>query len=226
MNQDPGGWSKIYRALIDDGLDPEVQRRGTAWLDDVLPRVPRPADSDGAARRALDLGCGLGADMLRLHHEGLTPVGIDGEARAATFVRERYGFDARCADFADPLPFDDGRFVLVTSRFALHFLDATQARRTLRDARRVLTRGGVLAFVVNADEHRRQGLQYDYRGAREVAPGQWHLPSIDRTYRFYTPERALDALGDGWVDVEIRQGPFDHWGIAKHALTCVAVRRG
>lgn len=225
MSDARGGWGGIYRTLIDDGIDPEAQRHGTAWLDGVLPRVPRPADSEGGAPHALDLGCGLGADMLRLHQEGFTPVGVDGEARAAAFVRDLYGFDVRCADFADPLPFADGRFVAVTSRFALHFLDAAQARRTLREAGRVLVPGGVLAFVVNADEHRRQGLQYDYRGAREVAPGQWYLPSIDRTYRFYTPERALDALGDGWDDVEIRQGPFDHWGIAKQALTCVAVRR-
>ncbi|MFO7543933.1 MAG: class I SAM-dependent methyltransferase [Trueperaceae bacterium] len=214
---DASGWNAIYRDLIEGGVDAETQRQGTAWLDHVLPLLP--AREPG---RALDLGCGLGADMLRLRLEGFTPVGLDAEPRAVDFVKRSYGLEAYRCDFAAALPFLDAHFRLVISRFAMHFLDDAAARRLFQEVRRVLEPDGLLAFVVNSDEHRRRGLQYDYRGAREVAPGTWHLPTIGRTYRFYTPGMARDALGDGWELLELRVGEFDHWGIVKHALTCVA----
>lgn len=226
------GWDAIYHDLIARGMDPEAQRRGTSWLESVLALLPdertgvdgavAPAPSRG---RSLDLGCGLGADMLRLEREGFTPVGLDAEPRAVDFVREKYGLETHRADFAAPLPFPDAHFRLVTSRFALHFLDESAAQYLFREVRRVLEPGGLLAFVVNSSEHRERGLQYDYDGAREVAPGCWHLPSIGRTYRFYTPEMARATLGDGWDVLELHVGGFDHWGIAKHALTCVAKPR-
>ena len=219
--RDLSGWNAIYRDLIDRGVDPETQRRGTAWLNQVLPLLP-PREPG----RALDLGCGLGADMLRLRLEGFTPVGLDDEPRAVAFVKDRYGLEAHRADFAAPLPFPDTHFRLVISRFALHFLDQAGVQLPFHEVRRVLEPDGLLAFVVNSDEHRRRGLQYDYDGAEEVAPGTWHLPSIGRTYRFYTPAMARAALGDGWDVLDLRVGAFDHWGIAKHALTCVARRVG
>jgi hypothetical protein len=30
------------------------------------------------------------------------------------------------------------------------------------------------------------------------------------------------ALGDDWELLTLRVGAFDHWGIAKHALTCIS----
>lgn len=215
----PGGWGAIYRELIARGLDDEAQRRQSGWLEPALD-LTGPANG----RRALDLGCGLGGDLARLSDDGWRAQGLDGEPVAARYVRERYGLPVQVADLADPMPWEDGRFHLVVSRLALHVLPPEPAARAFAEIRRVLAPGGVLAFMVNAEGHRRRRLQYDYRGARRVAPHTWYLPSMDRTYLFYTPSRARRLLGAGWRIHRCDTADIDHWGIGKHVLVCLAQR--
>lgn len=214
-----GGWDAIYREVIARGVDDDAQRRQSGWLEPALDLV-----GPAAGRRALDLGCGLGGDLARLADDGWRAEGLDGEPLAARHVRERYGLPVRVADLADPLPWGDERFHLVVSRLALHALPPDPARRAFAEIRRVLAPGGVLAFMVNAEGHLRRRLQYDYRGARRVAPHTWYLPSLDRTYLFYTPERARRLLGGGWHVHRCDTADLDHWGILKHVLVCVAQR--
>ncbi|MDQ3315853.1 MAG: class I SAM-dependent methyltransferase [Actinomycetota bacterium] len=213
-------WDDIYRELETSGLDPDEERAGTAWLDPFWHLLGEPRG------KMLDVGCGLGADMARFAAEGWRPVGIDLEARATGFVGRTYGFPAYTADIRCPLPFDDETFNLASSRFAIHFLPPGGARDLFRELRRVLRPEGRLIFAVNSQEHRRLGLQYDYTDAFEREADYWHLPTLDRTYLFYSTRLAKRLLGSGWRILHLGAEPFEHWGIEKHAVLCVAEKAG
>lgn len=215
-----GGWREIYRDLIASGRDLRAHRTPDDWLEPALELAGPPE-----GRRAVDLGCGLGSDLLRLTEAGWCAEGLDGETAAAEFVTSRYGIPVTVADLHDALPWPDAHFGLVTSRLALHVLDPDAAARTFAQIARVLEPGGVLAFAVNAASHRELGLQYDYRGAVEVAPDTWYLPGLDRRYLFYTPDRARRMLEDAFEVVTCEEREIEHFGIRKRVVTCVARRR-
>lgn len=213
-----GKWQTIYRNLQVRGIDVEGQLAGAAWLDRFLPLLGRHTGA------MLDLGCGLGADMLRCAQLGYLPYGLDLEQNAIDFVREQYGFAVQQHNFGQPLPYGDGTFSLVLSRFALHYLRPTEARKMFGEVWRVLQPGGKLLFVVNSETHRRLRLQYNYTEARELEPQVWHLPHDKaRTFLFYTPELARELVGPGWQWRYLADEPFVHWdGIEKWAIVGLA----
>jgi SAM-dependent methyltransferase len=215
----PGGWRAIYRDLIAGGIDEQDQLRHSQWLEPAL-AAAGPAEG----RRALDLGCGLGADLHRLAELGWRAEGLDGEATAAAFATDRYALPVTVADLGVPLPWPDAHAHLVVSRLALHALDASAAATAAAEITRVCAPGGVLSFLVNAESHLRLRLQYDYSGAREVEPGTLYLPSLDRRYRFYTIPRARALLGPGWAVLRCEEQRLDHWGIEKRVVFCLARR--
>lgn len=209
-----GKWESIYQDLENSGVDIAEQLAGTTWLDRFIPNF---GESRG---NMLDLGCGLGANMLRCAKLGYEPHGLDLEARAVKFITFTYGFYAKQHDFGDPLPFEDATFSLVLSRFALHYLRPARAQALFREIRRVLKSRGQLLFVVNSERHQRLRLQYDYTDAIELEPQVWHLPNDKgRTILFYTPELAKELLGEGWQWDYLEDEFFEHWaGIEKRAI--------
>lgn len=213
-----GKWQPIYQNLQVQGIDVAAQLAGTAWLDRFLPLL---GDYTG---NMLDLGCGLGADMLRCAQLGYQPHGLDLESSAVEFVQAHYGFPAQQVDFGQPLPYAASTFALVLSRFALHYLRPAAARKMFAEVRRVLQPGGKLLFVVNSETHRQLRLQYDYTDAVELEPYVWHLPHDKaRTFLFYTPALTRDLLGDSWHWHYLQDEPFVHWdGIEKRAVIGLA----
>ena len=214
-------WDTIYRRVLgQQALERAEQLAGTTWLDRFLPLLGDPAGE------ALDLGCGLGADMLRLEELGYAPSGLDASPIAVKHVRERWSLPAAIGDLTQPLPFDDERFRLVLSRCVVHLLPPASARQLFQEIRRVLEPGGRLLFIVNSEKHRQQGLQYDYRDAREVEPNYWELSAVGRSYLFYTPERAQELLGRGWEIEHLEEGEFWQWEIEKVVVSGLARRVG
>ncbi|MEZ4619390.1 MAG: methyltransferase domain-containing protein [Caldilineaceae bacterium] len=117
----------------------------------------------------LDLGCGLGADMLRCAQLGYQPHGLDLEANAVNFVQTQYGLPAQQHDFGQPLPYAAATFTWYSP--ALRSITCILRQRAMfGEIRRVLQPGGKLLFVVNSETHRQLGLQYDYTDAIELEP--------------------------------------------------------
>ena len=79
-----GKWEEMYQSLQEAGLDVDEQLAGTKWLDRFILQL---GDTTG---KSLDLGCGLGADMLRCAAWGYEPHGLDLERQAVEFVNGNY----------------------------------------------------------------------------------------------------------------------------------------
>jgi SAM-dependent methyltransferase len=94
--------------------------------------------------RILDVGCGTGANLMRLADFG-DAEGVDISPDALKFCRER-GLDKVKLGAAESLPYEDHEFDLVTSFDVVEHMDDDVAG--LREMRRVLRPGGrVLLFV-------------------------------------------------------------------------------
>lgn len=94
--------------------------------------------------RVLELGCGTGEFTRRVAPAGAEMVALDLSGDLLAKARAKVGARARFArGNAEALPFRDGTFDVVYGCSILHHLDVEVA---LREARRVLRRGGRLVF--------------------------------------------------------------------------------
>jgi ubiquinone/menaquinone biosynthesis C-methylase UbiE len=107
----------------------------------------------------LELGCGTGRVALPLARRGSTVVGIDRSASMLSRARMRAG-RARLRSRVKlirgdirSLPFPDHTFPLVMAPYGIlqSLLDERLLRATLKDVRRVLSRGGILGLELVAD---------------------------------------------------------------------------
>ncbi len=212
-----GKWDAMYQGLEAKGIDLAKQLKGAAWMNRFTPYLGNERG------KMLDLGCGLGADMLRCAELGYEPYGLDLEKKAVDFVPGQYGFSTKHHDFSQPLPYDNETFSLVVSRFAVHYLAPTKAKEMFAEVKRVLKPKGKLLFLVNSKTQFELKLQYNYTDAKELEPDFWHLPKDkNRSFLFYTAERAKELVGDGWVWHHLKDEAFIHWDIEKRALTGLA----
>lgn len=167
--------------------------RVNAVLAEVVSGLP-PAPG-GRARRALDLGCGEGGDVVWLAEQGWDALGIDlsvtaiergSRASVAAGDEERTAFVA--ADLATWAT--AARFDLVTASFLQSWPVEIPRAAILRRAAGFVAVGGHLLVTAHA------------------APPRDDLPSELREYRFPTPGEDLTALqlDDTWdvVAAELR----------------------
>ena len=102
------------------------------------------------ARRVLDIGCGTGHTALAFAESGAEVVGLDltpemlDQGRQLAADRGIRGVTFQEGDVAD-LPFPDGSFDLVTSRYSAHHY--TRPELALTEVARVLAPGGSLLLT-------------------------------------------------------------------------------
>ncbi|ORB71902.1 class I SAM-dependent methyltransferase [Mycobacterium scrofulaceum] len=123
------------------------------WSGRVNPRLAEVA-ADLPAGRALDLGCGEGADAVWLAERGWRVVAVDVSAtalrRAADAASERNllaQIDFQCHDLNESFP--DGMFDLVSAQY-LHSPARLEREDVLRRAAERVNPGGVLLIVDHA----------------------------------------------------------------------------
>lgn len=122
----------------------------------------------------LDFGCGSGYRTARLVAQARSILGVDVDADAVAFARERYGSSGARFEyikFGKPLPFADASFDVVLSFQVIEHVEDDASY--IREACRVVRPGGVF-IVVTPDR------------ANRLLPGQrpwnrWHLREYSLT---------------------------------------------
>ena len=120
---------------------------------DKLRYLPRVVAFDGFRGRALlEVGCGVGTDLVRFARGGARVTGVDLAARAIELARAnaRLGgvggrVDLRVAD-GQALPFADETFDVVYAHGAVQY--AAEPARMIAECHRVLRTGGEAIFMV------------------------------------------------------------------------------
>ena len=119
---------------------------------DKLRYLPSVVDFQGyRRRRILEVGCGIGTDLVRFARGGACVTGIDLAARSIELARRNvalHGLRARglCVADGEALPFEDGHFDVVYAHGVLQY--AANPARLVAEAHRVLEPGGEAIFMV------------------------------------------------------------------------------
>ncbi len=136
----------------------EAEACGERYGDDqdrvryeLEPEILRFADFEAAAgKRVLEIGVGMGADLVRWAAAGADVTGVDLTERAVGIAQQRLrerslAGDVRLAD-AESLPFGDGQFDIVYSWGVLHHTPTPAL--ALQEVHRVLAPGGELKLML------------------------------------------------------------------------------
>src|SRR6185503_4364090 len=197
---------------------------GPAWFEafaaDLAQRLPvKPAS------HVLELACGTGIVTRRLR-ERIDPtlrlVASDLSKPMLNFARSKLidygGIDWREADAAS-LPFDDGEFGAVVCAFGIMFVP--DKRAAVREARRVLRKGGILLFNVwDRIEHNRH-VALTAGVMEELFPGDEEL-SFRRLYKMYDPALLRALLAEAaFQEVRIEQKQIEIHGVSASGLMLV-----
>lgn len=118
---------------------------------DKLRYLPRIVDFDGfPGKKLLEVGCGIGTDLVRFARGGALATGVDLSATAIELAKKNaaqagVSIDLRIAD-AENLPFEDESFDVVYGHGVLQY--TADPKRMVEECRRVLTKEGVAIFMV------------------------------------------------------------------------------
>jgi SAM-dependent methyltransferase len=155
----------------------------TAYADSGSARHERPPSRFGEhalrffpkTALVLELGCGRGADALRMAQHGHTVLATDfAEPAIAANQRDYAGIpnlEFRLLPIAAPSPFADASFDVVYAHLSLHYFPDRETRDIFRDLHRILRPGGLLAFLCKSTDdplygkgERIESDMFDYAG--------------------------------------------------------------
>jgi SAM-dependent methyltransferase len=186
---------------------------------ELEPFIDRYAGFEQAAgKELLELGVGLGTDLVRFARAGARVTGLDLTPRSVELVRRRLELESLPGTVevgdVERLPFPDGRFDVVYSWGVLHHTPDTP--RAAREATRVLRPGGRLCVMVYARHSwASYGLwvRHGLLAGRPWRSLRWvmahHLESEGtKGYRVAELEAMFAGLGD--LRIERVAAPVDH----------------
>jgi predicted SAM-dependent methyltransferase len=180
------GLARALRALAAESRSAELHRRG----------LVASARYRGTRGLRLNLGCG--------------PNQLDGWVNVDLAGRPDLTLDLR-----EPLPFDDGAAERIYSEHFLEHLERADARRLVREMRRVLAPGGRLRLGVPDTEWPLRAYasaeEDDYfRLARERWHPRWCTTRLDHlNYHFRQQGEHLDAYDFPTLEELLRAGGFE-----------------
>ncbi len=175
------------------------------------------------ARRAVDLGCGVGRHALCLASLGFTVAALDGSEAGIAFARNAAVKAGHAIDFQTglmtDLPYADQSFDYVLAWNVIYHGDREVVQRCLAEIHRVLRRRGTFqgTFLSQRNQHYGQG--------REIAPHTFILEGVsDKGHpHFYCHAAELVKLLKGFepvslIDREQLQPVSYHWHFVAERL--------
>ena len=142
-NQDPAGavYGRAHEFGTREFFDAVERHRYSEyapWMPEVM------GFNEFAGARLLEIGCGMGTDLLQFARGGAEVTGVDLTPRSVEISRQHFALYAARGDFAitdaESLPFADGSFDVVYSNGVLHHTPDTAG--AVREIHRVLRPGG------------------------------------------------------------------------------------
>jgi ubiquinone/menaquinone biosynthesis C-methylase UbiE len=146
---DPCGakYGEKYRFATREFFD-EVERHRYQEYAPWMPSVMGFNDFSGA--RLIEIGCGMGTDLLQFARGGAHCTGVDLTPRSIEISRLHFDLYKMRADFvltdAERLPFADESFDVVYSNGVLHHTPGTA--QAIREAHRILRPGGIAKVML------------------------------------------------------------------------------
>ncbi len=136
---DSGDTAKKYAEASIENLEKDAGRRFVYEQISVLSRTSR----------LLDVGCGSGIDLSAYSKMGFTHLaGIDPSRKFVDEAKETLKDSAELKEGTfECIPYEDGSFDVVTSRFALHY--SKDIEKSLKEVARVLKSGGRFIAIVS-----------------------------------------------------------------------------
>lgn len=188
----------------------------------LRPLFDRIVEEAGENGRLLEVGCGMGTDLLQLARAGLDVTGVDLTESGIEMAKRRFNLYAEKADLkvadAENLPFEDGTFDVVYSFGVLHHTPDT--KRAIGETFRVLKEGGK-AFIMlyyrpslNYLAHWITGVPFDGT-KKEKCP-------VERAYTKKEIRDLFDMYGDVQIGIDYLFGTG--WGIV-NTITPIFVHR-
>lgn len=122
-----------------------------AYRFDKLHYLPRVVDFGGfAGRQLLEVGCGIGTDLVRFARGGAVCTGVDLSQTAIDLARRNFALHGQSATLlvgnAEALEFPDASFDVVYAHGVVQY--TADAARLVRECHRVLRPGGHGIFMV------------------------------------------------------------------------------
>lgn len=170
------------------------------------------------ARRALDLGCGVGRHALYLAEQGLTVAALDASLRGLDHARGLAAARGLAVQFhqglVDALPFRAGVFDYVVAWNVIYHGLPAEVARAMAEIRRVLAHGGLFQATMLSKAHRRYGQ------GRAVAPDTFVVDGDEERGHphYYCDAEELTTLFEGFEIVslssQLHRGPGSwHWHV-------------
>ena len=201
----PDAYHRYFGALTAQTIE--------ALLDSVAQTGPpgrRPVESGGSVRpetKVLDIASGPGYVAAAAKRRGWSPVGVDFSESMVALARKLHpGIDFRAGD-AESLPFGDAQFDRAVMNFGI--LHLAQPDAAIREAFRVLRRGGRFGFTAWAKPEEAVGFRIALRAVEEFGNPNVPLPPGPPFFRFSDRAECRRVLESaGFADVVILQLPL------------------
>lgn len=139
--------------------------------------------------KILELGAGQGQDSRYFAERGYQVTSTDLAEAALTLSQSKIppavaaNITVQKVDIAKRLPFNDNAFDVVYAHLALHYFSDAATQRIFHELFRVLKKGGILAFLVNAVSDPEYGtgtqLEPDYFQIEDFTKRFFSLASAD-----------------------------------------------
>jgi ubiquinone/menaquinone biosynthesis C-methylase UbiE len=154
----------------------------------------------------LDVACGPGYAAAAAAARGAVPIGVDFSSEMVEEARHRYpGIVFREGD-AEGLAFEAGRFDAVVLNFGM--LHLGRPEMALREAFRVLRRGGHIAFTVWDTPEKSLGFSIALAAIQKHGDLNVPIPPGPPFFRFSNPEESARALAEaGFTNVGVSHVP-------------------
>lgn len=150
---------RYWNARIHDLEMTDAEVGSRAFFDDLdeyrfdkLHYLPRLVDFSGfAGQRLLEVGCGIGTDLVRFARGGARVTGLDLSQTAIDLARKNFEANGVAAEElrvgnGEALPFDAGTFDVVYAHGVIQY--TADPARLVRECHRVLKPGGTGIFMV------------------------------------------------------------------------------